>query len=372
VPLRGEAARPTYAITGRYPTGAGRAVYRAYHFVFNGPCIQKTVSLVGLADAMFACEPQLIEQMDHSHIVTIREAQFDPADPTMVTYVMPYYAGGSVQKYLETNGPFSVDHALLLGGHLLDALAYLHTEIGFVHRDTKPDNLLMDGPLTCGYLSDFGSAARMDPAGSVATAGVTLPYLDPAAATSGRMTVQSDVYSVGMTTFEMLCGTLLPTLDPAKATARLGRGQRAYSDSAFGYAPHIPALVRRLVNKALQVDPTRRFATAADMASAVARARDQVIDWRHVTGVGHDGEWHGSWPPNRPMARRRIYRVRSDAVMRGARAGQRHLEASYLTGTSTWRRFGGLVEYVGATDHTAVSRFFDTVDDAVAHIRAAR
>ncbi len=370
MPLRGEASRPTYAITDQYRTGPGRSVYLAHHHVFQGPCIQKTVSLLGLSDAMFSCEPQLIERLDHPHVVKIREAQFDPDDADMVTYVMRFYEGGSAHKYLLDGHRFSVGQALQLGGHLLDALAYLHAEIGFIHRDVKGDNLLLDAALVDGFLSDFGSAARIGPTGQVATGGFTLRYLDPAAA-SGMMTVQSDVFSAGLTIFEMLSGTLLFHFDPKKATNRLSNGRRPYPDSAFTHAPHVPDPVRRAVNKAIHADPSRRFESAADMASALARAGRRIIDWHQVTGDGLDGEWHGTWPPSKARSKRRQYRVTSSLVTRGSRAGKRRLEATYLA-ASVWRGFGGLTQYVGGDDHRAVSRFFDMVNASVAQNRAAR
>lgn len=370
MPLRGEAARPTYVITDQYRTGPGRSVYLAEHHVFKGPCIQKTVSLVGLADAMFASEPQLIERLDHPHIVSIREAQFDPDDADMVTYVMPFYEGGSAHQHLLDGGRFSVGQALVLGGHLLDALAYLHTEVGFIHRDVKGDNLLLDAALANGFLSDFGSAARIGPTGEVATGGFTLRYMDPAAA-SGSMTVRSDVFSAGVTIFEMLSGTLVFRFDPKKGTIRLGRGQRPYPDSAFTHAPHVPDPVRRALNKAIHADPRRRYSSAADMATALARADRRVIDWHHATGDGLDGEWRGTWPPTKPRSKRRQYRVTSRLVTTGSRAGQRRLEAAYLN-AGAWRGFGALTQYVGGDDHKAVSRFFDTVNASVAQNRAAR
>lgn len=370
--LRGEATQPTYDITRKFRTGPGREVYQAHHKVFNGPCIQKTVSLMGLNDSMFASEPQLIEQLDHPHIVKIREAQFDPDDASMVTYVMPFYDGGSVHDHLLGGGRFSTQQALTVGEHLLDALAYVHTEIGFIHRDVKAANLLLDGTRENGYLSDFGSAARTGPTGEVAAAGFTLRYLDPAVTSTGTMTVQSDVFAAGVTIFEMLSGTLLLSFDPKRATIRLGKGQRAYPDSAFLYAPHIPAPVRRAVNKALRVDPHQRFGSAADMTTALAGAARRSIDWDHVSGDGIDGEWLGTWPQNKPVGKRRTYRVTSDLVARGAKTGLRKLEATYRTNTGAWRGFGGLTQYAGGTDHAAVSKFFDTVDDSVAHNRAAR
>lgn len=373
MPLHGEAARPTYVIQGQVPTGPGRAVYQAWHHIFNGPCMQKTVNLIGLPDAMFLSEPQLLQHLAHRHIVEVREAQYDPANPALVTYVMPYYPGGSAQDGLLTGDRYSVDQSLRLAGHLLDGLAHLHSH-GFIHRDVKPANLLLDASKRTGYLSDLGSAGRMDASGRVATAGFTQPYLDPSSwpPGAGVMTVRSDVYAAGLTLFELLSGTLLPKFDPAKATTRQAQGKRAYPDSALTYAPHVPAPVRRALNKAIAVDPAQRYASAADMATALARASRRVVDWVHTSTTATEDEWHGTWPPSREPADRRTYRVTSRAVLRGPSAGSRRLEASYLAGPTTWRRFGGLILDVPAGDSARTSKFFDTVDAAVAQIRAAR
>jgi serine/threonine protein kinase len=145
MPLVGEApALPTYVNHSLVLALPGRLVQEAYHQVFQGPCVQKTVPLAGMPDAMMLSEPQLMERLDHPHIVRIREAQFDPHNAGAVTYVMPYYPGGSVEKQLFGGGSFSVAQALTLTGHLVDALSYLHVEVGFVHRDVKPGNLLLD------------------------------------------------------------------------------------------------------------------------------------------------------------------------------------------------------------------------------------
>ena len=199
MPLRGEAqGRPTYDLVAQIQTGDGRLVFQAFHRVFNGPCWQKTVPLLGLQDAMFATEPQLVEALDHPNIVQVREAQFDPQITDAVTFVMRHYEGGSAADALGNGHRFSINEAIALTFQLLDALAYLHVEMGFVHRDIKPHNLLLDAPRTTGYLSDFGSAARIGADGSVNSAGWTLAYLDPAAALSGRMTTRSDLYAAGV------------------------------------------------------------------------------------------------------------------------------------------------------------------------------
>jgi serine/threonine protein kinase len=205
----------------------------------------------------------------------------------------------------------------------------------------------------------------------VAARGFTPPYLDPAAYVSSTMTVSSDVYGVGITLFEMLSGLLIPRFDPAKAFPRLAKGLRPYTAADMTYAPHVPSTVRRLVNKATAADPAKRFTTAAEMATAVARAERSVIDWVHSSGTGLEGEWLGTWPPAKPVAQRRSYRVQSTVVAGGKQSSKRLVEAYCDTGTG-WRRFGGLSEHIAASDHNAVSKFFDKVDAFVAQNRAAR
>jgi serine/threonine protein kinase len=367
--LRGEAVgRPTYDQLTQVVAQPDRLVFRAHHVLFDGPCWQKTVALTGLRDAMFATEPQLLEALDHSNIVQVREAQFDPQFPDAVTFVMRHYPGGSATEALGQGHRFGINDAIALAFELLDALAYLHVDIGFVHRDVKPDNLLLDAPRTTGYLSDFGSAARIRPDGTVHLAGYTLPYLDPDAAVNGRMTAQSDIYSAGMTLLALLGDAPLvdASFDAQKAETRLRAGRCALPPSRLAYAPHVPGVLRRVVNKMMQVNPNARFASAADAATALRRLR--TIDWNHTTGVGLDGEWIGTWP-NRPISRRRQYRVASTILSSGPRAGDRRLVAQWRTATRPWRGLAGGTATV--TDERGVRQFFSEISDRVTHSAAA-
>ena len=128
----------------------------------------------------------------------------------------------------------------------------------------------------------------------------------------------------------------------------------------------------RLVRRRPSLDAESSSAAILVACDGCLGPHRRLLDWDHVSGVGIDGEWLGTWPQNKPVGKRRTYRVTSDLVARGAKTGLRKLEATYRTNTGAWRGFGGLTQYVGGTDHAAVSKFFDTVDDSVAHNRAAR
>ena len=264
MPLKGEhPTKPTYSIGSAIPAGPSISVVHAYHDVFRRDCVQKTVALHGLRDSVYRNEPQLARDLSHPHVVEIWEAQHDPTIADAVTFTMPNYLGGSVKEALASGHRFSIYDAITLTAQLLDALSYVHDDLRFVHRDVKPGNLLLGANRKNAYLSDFGSATRMNAQGAVGVQGFTPSYLDPSAPISGVMTGASDVYSVGFVLFEMLSGPFDWTkLDPAKAQAKLLAGRRPMPASWLTFAPHVPDRLRRVVNKALREDVGGRFRSA--------------------------------------------------------------------------------------------------------------
>lgn len=372
MPLKGEhPTKPTYAIGSAIPAGPNLGVVTAYHDVFRRDCVQKTVALQGLNDSVYRNEPQLARDLSHPHVVEIWEAQHDPSIPDAVTFTMPHYRGGSVKDALEQGHLFSIYDAIKLCSHLLDALSYVHDDLRFVHRDVKPGNLLLNAARSAGFLSDFGSAARMDAAGHVITSGFTPAYLDPSAAVSGQMTAASDVYSAGLVLFEMLSGPIdWAKLDPAKAQARLISGQRPMPTSWLSYSPHVPGTLRRVVNKAIREDVAGRFKSAADMATKLSKIR--AIDWKHTSGTGLKGEWQGKWPPGKGPSQQRTYRVTARPLNAGKSKGQLRLEADYKSPTTAWRGFGVSDSTVARQDARAVAQFFSQIELSVAHNKAAR
>ena len=128
-------------------------------------------------------------------------------DPDMkaiqaVTFVSPYYPGGSVLTALTEDHVFGVGDVLVSARRILDALAYLHETKRYLHRDVKPGNILLDEGRTGGCLADLGSAARMDEFRRADNREGTRLYLDPDAVVTGHMTVRSDLFALGSTLTE--------------------------------------------------------------------------------------------------------------------------------------------------------------------------
>lgn len=261
--LRGERKdKPSYAILRSLKGGKTGEVYEVDHKVFGRRCVQKTYSTLGVEDAVAHQEPRLLHTIEHPHVVEVLEAQYDPEIPHAITFVSVYYEGGSVADALDHDYRFSVHQALRLSIHILDALAHVHTHeaIRVIHRDVKPGNVFLDADRAKAWLGDWGSAARIEVDGTVAGIEGSPLYTPPEGGpVAGRMAVTGDVYSTGMTAFEMLNGPLdYANIDPAKVDRRLSQGQRSLPESALVFAPHVAGSVRSVIRKALRANPGGR------------------------------------------------------------------------------------------------------------------
>src|SRR5579859_6071060 len=250
--LRGENKRhATYRVLDKLSSGAASDdVFLTHHEIFDGQFVQKTVSLHGYEDALASSEPAFLNQLEHPRVTPVREAQFDPDEDRAITFVMPHFEGGSVAEALQADYRFSTFESIQIAMDALDALAYLHRQHNAIHRDTKPANVLLDPVRKRGYLSDFGSAARIDAQGGASAVLGTNVYRPPEARPSGRVGVGADLYGIGMMLWEMLNGRLRwETLDLEVVEKRLQRGLRSVPDAQLGFAPHVPERLRRAVRK---------------------------------------------------------------------------------------------------------------------------
>jgi eukaryotic-like serine/threonine-protein kinase len=371
-PLRGERRdRPTYRILDRLSSGLGDDVFLAHHEIFDGRVVQKTVYMHGLEDALASNEPAFLNRLEHPRIVPVREAQWDPAQDRAITFVMPHLAGGSVHDALLEGYRFSIYQSIAIAIDALDALAYVHREFRALHRDTKPGNVLLDENRRHGYLSDFGSAAVIDDAGGAAAVLGTNVYRPPEARLTGRVTVDADIYGIGMMLFEMLNGRLpWEELDLAVVEARLQRGLRAVPDSALQFQAHVPERLRRCVRKATQRDSGQRYGSAEAFIAALRKVR--CIDWRHAEGDSVEGVWFGTWPPQLRPEQRTEYRVITRALASGRDRGRIRVEADWRRPrAATWRQATPDAT-LNAGDVRALSAYFEQVEASAAHRSPAR
>jgi serine/threonine-protein kinase len=156
----------------------------------------------------FKQEARAIARLSHPNTVPIH---FVGEGEGLVYYAMPYLEGRTVAEVLRAEGPLSADYALRIVEPVLDALQHAHDH-GLVHRDVKPDNILIESATGRPLLVDFGIVKYLDGPAHLTEAGFivgTPLYMSPEQAemTSVDVDTRSDVYSLGVLLYELLTGT---------------------------------------------------------------------------------------------------------------------------------------------------------------------
>ena len=205
----------------------------------------------------------------HRHIVSILSVHVHRL-PYFV--VMPCLEGQTVATALARGRMFNLPHVLWIARQAAESLDVLHTS-GYLHGDIKPANVFVS-PRMHVTLIDFGCAHRIDEEPALddrshsASALVGTPaYLAPEVFAGHTPDVRSDLYSLGMTLFEMLAGRLpWPQIDLAALSA-LKRSGPNFSVRSF--APQVPSPVDRLVSRLTATQPMRRPHSAPMLCSAL-------------------------------------------------------------------------------------------------------
>lgn len=218
-------------------------------------------------------EAQTLKASEHANIVKVTET--GTLSDGRVYVSMEYLPRGSVED--EASGALlGLPRAKQLMVDVLRGLAHAHCQ-GVVHRDIKPANIMI-GNSGEGKLSDFGLAV-LDIASVDATQFKQYQYrlhLAPEVRKMTDYTTVSDIYACGVTLYRLVNGdTYLPSIDLAEATRRARRGEFPSRDH---YRDFIPTSLRRLINKALSVDPSERFQSADDMRHALEQQR-LLVTW---------------------------------------------------------------------------------------------
>ena len=181
---------------------------------------------------------------------------------------MEFVRGLTLEQMLVSHGPFSAGEAGLVGYELCGALSAVH-HAGLVHRDVKAQNVMREegGRLV---LMDFGAGQKRSEPGTVGGRVVGTPlYLAPEVLTGTEATIASDIYSLGVLLYHLVTNDFpvraATFVDMVSAHAR---GEVTPLQDA---RPHLSRTFVRVVERATDPDPARRFPSAGRMAAALAR-----------------------------------------------------------------------------------------------------
>ncbi|GAA3520230.1 hypothetical protein GCM10022417_13970 [Corynebacterium pilbarense] len=211
----------------------------------------------------FRREARAMAQLSHPNLVNVYDFSASGGE---VFLIMELITGGTLRELLAERGPMPPHAAASVMRGMLTGLAVAHAK-GMVHRDIKPDNVLIDASSRV-KLSDFGLVrAAAETAQSTDQIVGTVAYLSPEQVDGGALTAASDVYSAGIVLFELLTGrTPFGGETPlAHAYARLHDDVPAPSSLIAG----VPKLFDELVATATARNPHDRFHDAAEFLAAL-------------------------------------------------------------------------------------------------------
>lgn len=226
--------------------------------------------LVSVAADRFLREIKLARQLDHAHIARLLDSG---EREWLVYFVMTYEEGPTLREHLARSGPLSVAETIRLAGDLLDALEHAHVH-GIVHRDVKPDNVVLAN--RGAVLLDFGIARAVAASGSdrLTRSGIavgTSTYMSPEQITALKeIDHRSDLYSLGVMLFECLAGQPPFTHRNEAVVLQLHLTQPAPDVRTL--RPETPPELAVGIARALLKAPEDRWQTAAAMRDALAGA----------------------------------------------------------------------------------------------------
>jgi serine/threonine-protein kinase len=269
------------------PLGSGN-FGQVYHVFDRALGAEKAIKVLGNTDpAAFMKnleEAQILNRCRHKHIVTINEANiFVVNGQRRVVLDLEYVPEGSLEAAL-SNRWVSIKESVSYVRGVLLGLEHAHAQ-GFLHRDVKPGNILLAS--TNPKLSDFGLATASG-AALIGSAKGYRPHLPPEYYTHPATTAQTDIYAVGITLFRSLSN-----ISDWRAVIQAIPNVTKYLQDGtllthIGFEEFIPESLRRIVRKACHPDPTKRFATAAELRQKLDSLRFDV-DWIRIA----DDEWRG-------------------------------------------------------------------------------
>jgi serine/threonine-protein kinase len=218
----------------------------------------------------FLREAEATSALQHPNIVGVVDVnQLGDGRPYIVAELLE---GQQLGDYLESRGKLSVEEAVSLCRPICQALIAAHDK-EIVHRDIKPENLFVigSGAQRTVKVLDFGISLVGDATASFTKTGMVMgtpAYMPPEQARGRRVDFRADIYAVGAILYESLTGK--PPFERADPIATLGAVLTRTPPAPTALAPEIPPALERVVQKAMEKLPERRFASMRDFDAALA------------------------------------------------------------------------------------------------------
>jgi len=223
------------------------------------------------ARSRFFREAETAGRLNHPNIVTI----YDVGEERGLAYIaMEYLKGRHLSDYARSNNLLEPRKVLEVIARTAEALGFAHKQ-QVVHRDIKPANLMYDPSTDVLKITDFG-IARLSGAGSTRTGIVlgTPSFMSPEQLEGRTVTGHSDLFSLGVSLFQLLTGQLPFTAD--SMTGLMQQIAEAPHPPLRAFRPDLPACVESVIDRALAKNPDARYDSGAQMAAALEDCRSRI------------------------------------------------------------------------------------------------
>lgn len=274
----------TPPILGRYEIekelgrGAMGTVYLATDPMIGRKVAVKAVDFSQLVDderdafrQRFFREAEAAGRLNHPHIVTV----FDAGEDQNIAYLaMDYVPGETMGFYAKPEELLPVETVYRLIAQAAEALDYAHRQ-GVVHRDIKPGNMIYNVAEDRIKVTDFGIARVSD--GTKTRTGTIMgspSYMSPEQLAGDSVDGRSDIFSLGVSLYQLLTGQLPFQGETLAALAY--QISKTRHTNIRQVRPDLPASAQRIVNKAMQKKPQDRYDNAREMAEQLQRSADRV------------------------------------------------------------------------------------------------
>ncbi|MDH3497558.1 MAG: serine/threonine protein kinase [Gemmatimonadota bacterium] len=220
--------------------------------------------------ARFLREARTAARLSHPNIVPIHAVE-EHGD--LVFFVMSYVDGETLGARVRRAGPLPPGEALRVVQQVAWALGHAHAH-GVIHRDVKPDNVLLERGTGRALVADFGIAAGGADGGEAAAG--TPQYMSPEQARGEPTDARSDLYSLGVTSFFALTGRL--PFESATVAGLLAQHAGAAPPAVATLTPRVPVRLATAIDRCLVKDPAGRFPSAEALAAELDAARGAFAD----------------------------------------------------------------------------------------------
>jgi serine/threonine-protein kinase len=279
-----------YRIVAPLGSGGFGAVYLAEDTWIDKKVALKVPHRQNLDFGELLREPRLLASLNHPNLVTVLTAEKQDG---VFFIVMEYVPGETLEHIITRDGALDLGRVLDYTCQICNAIDHAHRQ-GVIHRDLRPGNVLVNEQ-GMAKVADFGTSRFLEIAAHGTTVIGSPPYMAPEQF-QGKAVFASDIYSLGVTMYQMLTGTLPYDTPGPGDIDRLMRGELTTPPRSRN--SRIPKGISDIVMKAMAPDIASRYSRAAELLEAVLAARARpAVSARLPTAAARDDGQRRPWRP---------------------------------------------------------------------------